>query len=296
MSVVRRKRHDRYAIVPNAVAEDERLSFAARGMLVYLLAKPDNWEVNVEDLRRAGKIGRDKTYAILKQLIAAGYIRRDVSRDASGRITSQDYVVHDDAVPDQLPLPENPEVAGLVPENPEQAENGGSAPLPEKPDPEKPDTGFQDGTIKTPNQQLLKSTTTQPPSRGFDTLWQAWALAHKPQNRKAAESLWLALPSDDQRRHASEQAAAYQRMKFLRSEKPKLITYLKERGWRDLVDAPPLNHNGLFRIDRSFPEEWEAWMGHARETYGVSAVESVRKDGFMLRDTRWPPDLLAQTA
>jgi hypothetical protein len=45
-SSIIRVEHDRnkpYFVMSRALAEDSNLSFAARGMMAYLLAKPDNW-------------------------------------------------------------------------------------------------------------------------------------------------------------------------------------------------------------------------------------------------------------
>lgn len=46
-------RHGPYVVIDRRVLEDKRLTWAARGILGYLLAKPNDWELRVEDLRRA---------------------------------------------------------------------------------------------------------------------------------------------------------------------------------------------------------------------------------------------------
>ena len=40
------------------IIDDTRLSWAARGMLAYLLSRPAHWEVRVTDLQRGGNMGR----------------------------------------------------------------------------------------------------------------------------------------------------------------------------------------------------------------------------------------------
>jgi hypothetical protein len=45
--------HDRdhpYTTINPTFTTDARLTWAARGLLIYLLAKPDNWKVQVKDL------------------------------------------------------------------------------------------------------------------------------------------------------------------------------------------------------------------------------------------------------
>ncbi|WP_199562609.1 hypothetical protein [Pelagibacterium lacus] len=108
MTIIKRKRSENFALIPNALADDERLSFEARGLLVYLLAKPDNWSVSINDLRAQGGIGRDKAYKLINELIEGGYISRDRCTDESTkRITGVNYTVFDCVQVGQKPLPEN---------------------------------------------------------------------------------------------------------------------------------------------------------------------------------------------
>jgi DnaD/phage-associated family protein len=58
-------------------AQDTRLSFEARGALIYLLSKPGNWEIQVPDLMREGHCGRDRALRILKELREAGYLKKE---------------------------------------------------------------------------------------------------------------------------------------------------------------------------------------------------------------------------
>lgn len=86
MSIVRAARKNQFYVLPTTTIEDNRLSWEARGMLVYLLSKPDHWEVNIKDLLArtrnclGRRSGRDKVYLILKELQMAGYIVRKYDR------------------------------------------------------------------------------------------------------------------------------------------------------------------------------------------------------------------------
>jgi hypothetical protein len=73
-----RKRRPRsgYEAIPNALLEDERLSYKARGILCSLLAKPDGWKVRAEAVERGGKEGREAIRSGIQELIAHGYYRR----------------------------------------------------------------------------------------------------------------------------------------------------------------------------------------------------------------------------
>ena len=67
--------------------EDPRLSFKAKGILGYLLTKPDNWVVRISDLMNHTKDGRDSIYAGLKELHEHKYYHKAQARDAKGRLS-----------------------------------------------------------------------------------------------------------------------------------------------------------------------------------------------------------------
>ena len=83
-----RVQHDQdkpYFVMSRALAEDESLSFAARGMMAYLLAKPDNWEIRLSDLVAKSPGGIRHVRSILKELETHGYIHRTRRKAAGGR-------------------------------------------------------------------------------------------------------------------------------------------------------------------------------------------------------------------
>ncbi|MFW2440514.1 MAG: hypothetical protein ACN4GR_14220 [Arenicellales bacterium] len=49
-TIIRATRRDRYVTIEQHVIEDARLSWAARGLLAYLLSKPDDWKVLVKTI------------------------------------------------------------------------------------------------------------------------------------------------------------------------------------------------------------------------------------------------------
>ena len=67
--------------------EDASLSFKAKGILGYLLTKPDNWTVRISDLMNHAKDGRDSIYAGLKELQDRKYYHKVQARDAKGRLS-----------------------------------------------------------------------------------------------------------------------------------------------------------------------------------------------------------------
>jgi DNA-binding IclR family transcriptional regulator len=56
------------------LAQDTRLSFEARGAMLYILSMGEGARFTPADLMREGKLGRNRAYRLLKQLRTAGYI------------------------------------------------------------------------------------------------------------------------------------------------------------------------------------------------------------------------------
>ncbi len=136
MSIIRAERKNQFYTLPNATIEDDRLSWEARGMLVYLLSKPDHWKVQIIDLINRTKnalgkrSGRDKVYSILKELRMAGYLYMTRLR-TGGEFHGVDYEISES--PDL-------EAGAAFIASLEQ----GPSPLPEKPDTVAPDTAKPD--------------------------------------------------------------------------------------------------------------------------------------------------------
>lgn len=124
-TIIRAPRRHRFVIIDQHAIEDTRLSWAARGLLGYLLSRPDDWKVLINDLRKRGDLGRDGIYRLLRELREAGYVRFLRARDEQGRIRGGRYLVQE--IPD-LPHPDlpdtvEPDTAAPGPVNPEALPN-----------------------------------------------------------------------------------------------------------------------------------------------------------------------------
>lgn len=110
---IKRAPHDKnnpYKMMRRATFEDNRLSFEARGVLSYILVKPDDWEISIPTLMREGNIGRDKAYRILDELITHRYCKRIEYRDKGGKFSGILYEIHEESYDpnESVPLPEKP--------------------------------------------------------------------------------------------------------------------------------------------------------------------------------------------
>lgn len=93
MSIIRiHKDRGEFSVLPKAAVNDTALSWEARGMLAYLLDKPDNWQVRFENLVKGSPAGEDKTRRILRELEQAGYIVRRRLNSPDGTFTWESEV------------------------------------------------------------------------------------------------------------------------------------------------------------------------------------------------------------
>ena len=110
-----------FYLLDKKISEDKNLSWAGRGILIFLLGKPDNWQVSVTNLVNETKgamgrsLGRDGVYGLLTELMSAGYVVREQSRAQDGRVLATEYLVSEvPRVPVSMaasalfPLPESP--------------------------------------------------------------------------------------------------------------------------------------------------------------------------------------------
>lgn len=86
MSIVRSARpHLNYTVVHNDLIEDTRISWKARGLLMYLLSKPDHWRTSTAHLASQSPDGIHSVRTGMKELELHGYIRRLKKQNDSGQ-------------------------------------------------------------------------------------------------------------------------------------------------------------------------------------------------------------------
>lgn len=189
------------------ISEDLRLSWAARGLLIFLLGKPDGWQVNVKALVNetehcvrgaAGHTKRDGVKAILGELGMAGYLTRSEKPRhlPDGTLDGYDYFVSE--------LPSTPQPAR---DRASRALLASNSPAPDQPSPVQPATlqphqVNTDIAVKTEGEKSLPSTAA--PSKqtaeksdavnhaypaDFETFWRAYP---RRQGKLAALRKWEA--------------------------------------------------------------------------------------------------------
>lgn len=93
MSIVRAPRPDNgFVQIRNDVARDARLSYKARGILVDILSRPDNWRTTADALAANGPDGRTAVLSGLRELRDHGYIVTSKQRGADGTFATVSVV------------------------------------------------------------------------------------------------------------------------------------------------------------------------------------------------------------
>lgn len=166
--IIRGRRSRNFTVLDNALLGDMSISWAAKGVLVYLLSKPDDWAVRPEQLIRAGQSGKHAIYRILGELDAAGYARKARARTGSGQFQGYDWMIYDYPYTEIQDMAER-QARGAEKDQQEQdvapyAENqdtGSEAPYPDFPYPDNPYPENQT-LLKT---DLNKELSAAPPAR-----------------------------------------------------------------------------------------------------------------------------------
>jgi biotin operon repressor len=154
MSIIRSPRlESNFSVISNSVIRDNRLSYRARGVLLEILSRPDNWRVSGDSLARSGKEGRDAILTALKELRDCGYIRMVKIRKDDGTFETTNYVY--DSPQDVVPSPENPTTDSV------------EAPHPEKPTPGKPQLDNQ-GSLEELSKKNLDTNNE------FEIFWKIY--------------------------------------------------------------------------------------------------------------------------
>lgn len=115
-SLIKSKHPKNFTAVDNDFIRDERLSWKAKGIIIYVMSLPDDWRLYITELSKHAKDGRDSTYRGINELIEFGYCKRTELHDERGKFAGVEYLISDKV--EFLPLTENPHTENPHTENP----------------------------------------------------------------------------------------------------------------------------------------------------------------------------------
>jgi hypothetical protein len=82
----RKRKKNGFTQIDNSVFENEKLSYRAKGLIGYLLSRPNNWKFNKTDLVRRSTEGRDAVYKAIDELKEQNYLHIYPNRLENGMI------------------------------------------------------------------------------------------------------------------------------------------------------------------------------------------------------------------
>ena len=102
MSVFRINKTRDFTIMSNSHFKEKKMSLKAKGLLSLMLSLPDDWQYNLKGLVTLSKDGKDSVMAGLAELEEFGYLRRERTKDDSGKFSGIVYHIY------ETPQKENP--------------------------------------------------------------------------------------------------------------------------------------------------------------------------------------------
>lgn len=93
------RRETPYVQMDKSIVEDTRLSWKAKGMMAYLLSRPESWTVVSEDITKRSTDGKESVLAGMNELREFGYAHLKFERDEKGMMTGKFWAVFETPTP-----------------------------------------------------------------------------------------------------------------------------------------------------------------------------------------------------
>jgi len=93
MGMIHIQKSSNYTVVSNECIQDSSLSMKAKGLWIYLMSLPNDWNLHQTELVRHFKDGRDAVSSAMKELEEAGYVIKKQITNSLGQYTDWDYTV-----------------------------------------------------------------------------------------------------------------------------------------------------------------------------------------------------------
>ena len=95
MPVFRVEKNKGYTVMSNYHLRDKTLSLKAKGLLSQILSLPEDWDYTLSGLCHINRESKDAIRSAVNELERAGYIERHQTTDASGKFSSNEYIIHE---------------------------------------------------------------------------------------------------------------------------------------------------------------------------------------------------------
>ena len=283
-----------YTQVSNALLTDKSLLLKEKGLLAYMLSKPDDWQFNVKSMSAELAENKDTIAAILKNLIEKRYITRTEIRE-HGVIKGYEYCVY------QSPYPKTSDTV--------YAENT-NTPYPKTPDPVSSDIPNKERQTKREGEtDNVEPSRSREDAETKQTMSADALFTEMRERRLLVEESPLSL-NQEEKQQAVDCAKKYTARRFLAwfqdavKRKPgKPFRFLLEDFGHELKDyavqerAPerrckcgalinPDNHDDLCwacRVEAEKAENPEAWEPETCEYCGEEKPAGSLQDGLCFK-------------
>lgn len=108
--IVRKKIINKFTTISNVIINNPKMSLKAKGLLIFMLSKPDTWDFSINGLKSQLKEGRDSLSSTLIELENHFYLKRSQNREG-GKFSPYEYILYD------LPYTDNPITVKPITEN-----------------------------------------------------------------------------------------------------------------------------------------------------------------------------------
>ena len=121
MAIIRVPKNKDFTVMSNHHLRNRDLSLKSKGLMSYMLSRPDNWDFTIAGLSSLNKDGVDAIARIIQELESHGYLERIRQRGKNGTFGPMEYILHEKPIPVN-PVTDNPVLENPVLEKPIQVE------------------------------------------------------------------------------------------------------------------------------------------------------------------------------
>jgi len=122
MPILRKYKNARFTCIDNNILNNKELSIKAKGLLCYMLSKPDGWDFNYNNFMNELKEGRKCIQSVLKELRDLKYLKMERFKNENNKY-EWNYTIYEEPFENSLKN-ENFEQTGFEPIQVEPIQNG----------------------------------------------------------------------------------------------------------------------------------------------------------------------------
>lgn len=249
MSIIRlSKKESKFAQIDNRLINDKRLSWRARGILCYLISKPENWTIVTAHLIEQGPEGRDAVRTCFNELKELGYARMEHKQDSDGKMMGNNWIISEE--PELSNITETGCLKNRMPEKPDA---GKSPPTNTDITNTESESNTDSVVSDQPSQQIESNSVREDTAYNFDAFWSEYP---KKEAKKEALKKWKKLKASDILLIASALQWQIKSHKWLEGYAPNPTTYLNQERWNDM---PEENRSAQSRQPAEVKLPFKSW-------------------------------------